>query len=74
MSVLGKSLAVEWAGFGRANSVSPGYVESGLTGSAPDDVKEPLKEKTPMRFVPCALNRFYFGSIEWTHFHALEIG
>ncbi|KFZ23970.1 hypothetical protein V502_01553 [Pseudogymnoascus sp. VKM F-4520 (FW-2644)] len=44
-----KSLAVEWVGFARANSVSPGYVESGLTGSASDDIKELLKEKTPMR-------------------------
>jgi sorbose reductase len=47
----GKSLAVEWAGFARANSVSPGYVESGLTGSAPEDLKDVLREKTPMRFV-----------------------
>ncbi|CZR66274.1 probable sorbitol utilization protein SOU2 [Phialocephala subalpina] len=44
-----KSLAVEWAGFARANSVSPGYVESGLTGSAPDDIKQLLSEKTPMQ-------------------------
>ncbi|OBT54688.1 hypothetical protein VE04_04920 [Pseudogymnoascus sp. 24MN13] len=44
-----KSLAVEWVGFARANSVSPGYVESGLTGSASNDIKELLKEKTPMR-------------------------
>jgi len=44
-----KSLAVEWIGFARCNSVSPGYVDSGLTGSAPEDVKEMLSEKTPMR-------------------------
>jgi len=44
-----KSLAVEWIGFARANSVSPGYVDSGLTGSAPEDAKEMLREKTPMR-------------------------
>ncbi|GAE00245.1 sorbitol utilization protein SOU2 [Paecilomyces variotii No. 5] len=44
-----RSLAVEWAGFARANSISPGYVDSGLTGDASDEVKELLKEKTPMR-------------------------
>ncbi|RDW92487.1 putative sorbitol utilization protein SOU2 [Coleophoma crateriformis] len=44
-----KSLAVEWAGFARANSVSPGYIESGLTGSAPEDIKDLLRDKTPMR-------------------------
>lgn len=47
----GKSLAVEWVGFARANCVSPGYVESGLTGNAPEEVKELLKGKTPMRLV-----------------------
>jgi hypothetical protein len=26
-------------------------VESGLTGSAPEDLKDVLREKTPMRFV-----------------------
>lgn len=31
--------------------MSPGYVESGLTGDAPEEVKELLKEKTPMRLV-----------------------
>ena len=45
----GNSLAVEWVGFARANCVSPGYVESGLTGSASEEVKELLKAKTPMR-------------------------
>ncbi|CRG91973.1 putative NADP-dependent mannitol dehydrogenase [Talaromyces islandicus] len=44
-----KSLAVEWAGFARANTVSPGFVESGLTGECSDEVKESLSAKTPMR-------------------------
>ncbi|RFU32372.1 hypothetical protein B7463_g3986, partial [Scytalidium lignicola] len=44
-----KSLAVEWAGFARANSVSPGYIESGLTGSSPEHLKDVLREKTPLR-------------------------
>ncbi|KAH8812957.1 hypothetical protein F5884DRAFT_668706 [Xylogone sp. PMI_703] len=44
-----KSLAIEWVGFARANSVSPGYIESGLTGICPEDVKDTLREKTPMK-------------------------
>ncbi|KAH8693558.1 hypothetical protein BGW36DRAFT_383268 [Talaromyces proteolyticus] len=44
-----KSLAVEWAGFARANTVSPGYIESGLTGDCSEDVKDSLRDKTPMR-------------------------
>lgn len=48
---LGKSLAVEWAGFARANTVSPGFIDSGLTGDCSDEVKDSLSAKTPMRFV-----------------------
>jgi sorbose reductase len=50
-SLLGKSLAVEWAGFARANTVSPGFIDSGLTGECSDEVKDSLSGKTPMRFV-----------------------
>jgi NAD(P)-dependent dehydrogenase (short-subunit alcohol dehydrogenase family) len=46
----GKSLAVEWVEFARANSVSPGYVKSGLTGSAPEDLIAAVTEKIPMRY------------------------
>ncbi|KIN08589.1 hypothetical protein OIDMADRAFT_153063 [Oidiodendron maius Zn] len=44
-----KSLAIEWIDFARANSVSPGYVNSGLTGSAPAELITAVAEKIPMR-------------------------
>jgi len=44
-----KSLAVEWAGFARANTVSPGFIEAGLTGASEEDVKEYIRGRTPMR-------------------------
>lgn len=36
---LSKSLAVEWAGFARVNTVSPGYVDSGLSDFLPRHVR-----------------------------------
>jgi sorbose reductase len=36
---LGKSLAVEWAGFARVNTVSPGYVDSGLSDFLPYETR-----------------------------------
>ncbi|PVH87500.1 NAD(P)-binding protein [Cadophora sp. DSE1049] len=44
-----KSLAVEWSDFARANTVSPGFIQSGLTAAVPEDVKDQLRDKTPMR-------------------------
>ncbi|CZT45564.1 probable sorbitol utilization protein SOU2 [Rhynchosporium secalis] len=44
-----KSLAVEWADFARVNTVSPGFIRSGLTAPVPEDVQDQLKEKTPLR-------------------------
>ncbi|KFY78225.1 hypothetical protein V499_02541 [Pseudogymnoascus sp. VKM F-103] len=44
-----RSLAVEWVDFARANTVSPGFIESGLTGAVSEDVKETLREKTPVK-------------------------
>ena len=50
-TIIGKSLAIEWIDFARANSVSPGYVNSGLTGSAPAELITAVAEKIPMRYV-----------------------
>ncbi|KAG0650814.1 L-xylulose reductase [Hyphodiscus hymeniophilus] len=44
-----KSLAVEWVDFARANTVSPGFIQSGLTGAVSEDIKDQLREKTPLR-------------------------
>ncbi|KAI1197196.1 sorbitol utilization protein SOU2 [Nemania serpens] len=43
-----KSFAVEWTGFARANSVSPGYMKTELTGFNSDETKNIWKDKIPM--------------------------
>lgn len=43
-----KSLAVEWAQFARANSVSPGYIITEISNFIPQDYKEAWKDKTPL--------------------------
>ena len=48
---LGKSFAVEWVGFARANSVSPGYVKTEITDFVPEEVKQLWNDKIPMGYV-----------------------
>ncbi|KAF4120559.1 sorbose reductase [Geosmithia morbida] len=43
-----KSLAVEWTGFARCNSVSPGYIKTEISAFADANVKNQWKGKTPM--------------------------
>jgi sorbose reductase len=43
-----RSLAVEWVGFARANSVSPGYMATEISDFVPQDVKNIWKDKIPM--------------------------
>jgi sorbose reductase len=43
-----KSLAVEWVGFARANSISPGYINTSISEFAEADVKRAWKDKIPM--------------------------
>ncbi|KAJ5724554.1 L-xylulose reductase [Penicillium malachiteum] len=43
-----KSLAVEWVRFARANSVSPGYIETEISTFIPDETKTIWKDKIPM--------------------------
>ncbi|KAG6096348.1 L-xylulose reductase [Claviceps sp. LM220 group G6] len=43
-----KSLAVEWTGFARVNTVSPGYIKTDISNFAPKEMKEQWKNKTPM--------------------------
>ncbi|KAG9235202.1 hypothetical protein BJ875DRAFT_483487 [Amylocarpus encephaloides] len=43
-----KSLAVEWVGFARANTVSPGYIATEISAFAPADMKDIWRKKTPM--------------------------
>lgn len=45
---LGKSLAVEWAGFARCNTVSPGYIDSGLSDVLPTEVRAKWWSLIPM--------------------------
>ncbi|KAK0720017.1 hypothetical protein B0H67DRAFT_484210 [Lasiosphaeris hirsuta] len=43
-----KSLAVEWTGFARANSVSPGYIRTDISLFCSPEVKAAWKDKIPM--------------------------
>ncbi|SCU85343.1 LAME_0D01002g1_1 [Lachancea meyersii CBS 8951] len=43
-----KSLAVEWAGFARVNTVSPGYIATEITNFAEDELKDKWHKLTPM--------------------------
>ncbi len=47
-AVVGKSLAVEWVGFARVNSVSPGYIKTEISSYNPAETKRAWKDKTPM--------------------------
>ena len=44
-----KGLAVEWAGFARANSVSPGYIATEISDFVPKETKDIWKEKIPLQ-------------------------
>jgi sorbose reductase len=43
-----KSLAVEWVGFARSNSVSPGYIATEISDFMPKEQKAMWKDKIPM--------------------------
>lgn len=43
-----KSLAVEWAHYARANSVSPGYIITEISNFVPDEIKRIWKDKIPL--------------------------
>ncbi|KAI0407783.1 hypothetical protein F4802DRAFT_487358 [Xylaria palmicola] len=47
---LAKSLSVEWAKWGgRINSVSPGYIDTAISGGCPFEMKEEWLSLTPMK-------------------------
>lgn len=46
--IIGRSLAVEWVGFARANSVSPGYIKTDISAFIPPETKKVFKDKIPM--------------------------
>lgn len=43
-----KCLAVEWVGFARANSVSPGYIATEISDFVPKETKNIWRDKIPM--------------------------
>jgi len=43
-----KCLALEWVGFARANSVSPGYIATEITDFVPEETKNIWRDKIPM--------------------------
>jgi sorbose reductase len=46
---LAKSLAVEWVGFARVNSVSPGYIDTAISADCAFEMKEEWYSLTPMK-------------------------
>ncbi len=48
ISIAGKSLAVEWVGFARANTISPGYIATEISDFVPKETKAIWKDKIPM--------------------------
>lgn len=45
---MGRSLALEWAGFARVNTVSPGYVETLISATRPAELKKISMSLVPM--------------------------
>ncbi|ODQ63853.1 NAD(P)-binding protein [Nadsonia fulvescens var. elongata DSM 6958] len=43
-----KSLAIEWAGFARVNSISPGYIATDISNFVDDDIKQKWWSLIPM--------------------------
>ena len=45
---MAKSLATEWRGFARVNSISPGYIDTGLSDFIDEDTQNLWKSMIPM--------------------------
>jgi sorbose reductase len=45
---LGKSLAVEWSGFARVNTISPGYISTEISDYLPKEIKSQWWTAIPM--------------------------
>lgn len=61
----GKGLAVEWAGFARVNTISPGYIATEISNFVPQETKTIWREKIPLQSVPLHLSPspfFYTGA------------
>ncbi|PNP83735.1 hypothetical protein FNYG_02952 [Fusarium nygamai] len=43
-----KSLAIEWLGFARVNSVSPGFINTGISGPIAEEIMSAIMDKVPM--------------------------
>ena len=45
---MARSLANEWRDFARVNSISPGYIDTGLSDFVPEDIQKLWKSMIPM--------------------------
>jgi len=45
---MAKSLANEWRDFARVNSVSPGYIDTGLSDFVSEDIQKMWRDMIPM--------------------------
>ncbi|KAF5691734.1 sorbitol utilization SOU2 [Fusarium circinatum] len=43
-----KSLAIEWLGFARVNSVSPGFINTSISGPIAEEIMSAIMDKVPM--------------------------
>lgn len=41
-------MAVEWVGFARANTISPGYIATEISDFVPEETKNIWRDKIPM--------------------------
>lgn len=64
-----RSLAVEWTGFARVNTVSPGYIRTEILNFAPKETRDQWKNKTPMGCVAFLFIDFFTHSFIYRHSH-----
>jgi sorbose reductase len=60
---MARSLANEWRGFARVNSISPGYIDTGLSDFVPQDTQTLWKSMIPVGFLLLVAGRSCGGKL-----------